>query len=527
MRFADLKVGTWLATAFGAMVVLSVVSATQSLAKLAAVQDNLENVVKVNNYKIKLNSDMSESVHVVARVLRTVALLEDPAARTREMDKIAKARSVYDTQWAALQKLPASERAQSSRDKIAAAAATARTANDRVVALAMSDKRAEAVALLMAQAGPATEAWQAAIDDNLTYQEEQNEAQFATAQAAYATARNLLLALNAVIVVLAIALGTVITRGITRALGAEPAEAAELARRVAEGDLTLPITLRSGDTTSMMAQLKAMQSALSAVVAQVRRNSESVSTASAEIEQANHDLSQRTEEQASSLEQTAASMEQFGSTVRHNAENARQADQLAQQASDVATQGGTVVNQVVDTMKGIHESSRKISDIIGVIDGIAFQTNILALNAAVEAARAGEQGRGFAVVASEVRSLAGRSAAAAKEIKALIGTSQQRVEQGGQLVDQAGAIMQEVVQAIRKVTELMSAISTASNEQSQGVSQIGEAVSQMDQVTQQNAALVEEMAAAATSLQGQARALVASVAVFKLSGEGPALLANG
>jgi methyl-accepting chemotaxis protein len=312
------------------------------------------------------------------------------------------------------------------------------------------------------------------------------------------------------------AFGMAMVRGIGRQLGGEPDEAAELARSVAAGDLTSQIVLRPGDTTSMMAQLVTMQNSLAGVVGNVRQGAESVSTASSEISQGNHDLSARTESQASALEQTAASMEQLSATVKQNADSARQANQLAASASTVAVKGGEVVAQVVDTMKGINEASRKISDIISVIDGIAFQTNILALNAAVEAARAGEQGRGFAVVASEVRSLAGRSAEAAKEIKTLINTSVERVEQGTALVDEAGNTMTEVVSSIKRVTDLMGEISSASNEQAAGVSQVGEAVTQMDQVTQQNAALVEEMAAAASSLKSQAQDLVKVVAVFKL-----------
>jgi methyl-accepting chemotaxis protein len=308
-----------------------------------------------------------------------------------------------------------------------------------------------------------------------------------------------------------------ITRNLNRALGAEPGEVSEAVQRVADGDLTADIPLRRGDTTSTMASVKRMQESLSSIVSTVRGNAESVATASAQIAQGNSDLSQRTEEQASALEETAASMEQVGATVKQNADNSRQANQLAAGASEVAAKGGELVNDVVVTMQGIDESSKKIADIIGVIDGIAFQTNILALNAAVEAARAGEQGRGFAVVAGEVRTLAQRSAEAAKEIKHLITDSVARVDNGSKLVNAAGANMQDIVRGIQQVADIVGEISAASVEQSSGVSQVSEAVSQMDQTTQQNAALVEESAAAAASLKQQAEELVQAVAVFKIN----------
>jgi methyl-accepting chemotaxis protein len=331
------------------------------------------------------------------------------------------------------------------------------------------------------------------------------------------------IALTAVAALLGVALlvGAVmawfISKGLTRQLGCEPHQAVQVARAVAAGDLTTAIQLRQGDSTSLMASLLAMQDGLAAAVRQVREGSEHVATSSSQIASGNQDLSGRTEQQASALQQTAATMEELGTTVRHNADNARQANELAQGAATVATRGGDVVGQVVHTMRGIQESSRKIADIIAVIDGIAFQTNILALNAAVEAARAGEQGRGFAVVASEVRNLAQRSAEAAKEIKALISTSVDRVEQGTSLVDQAGQTMQEIVGAIGRVRSIVGEISSASVEQSSGVSQVSQAVTQMDQATQQNAALVEESAAAAESLKQQAQQLVQAVAVFRLA----------
>jgi methyl-accepting chemotaxis protein len=333
----------------------------------------------------------------------------------------------------------------------------------------------------------------------------------------YQQARNMLIGFSLASIATAVFAAVLVTRSVTRQLGGEPTEAARVAECVAEGDLSTDIELRNGDTTSMMARLKAMQASLAAVVTSVRQNAESVATASAQIAQGNLDLSSRTEQQAAALEETAATMDELGTTVRNNADNARQANQLAQGASVVAVKGGEVVSQAVETMKGINASSRKIADIIGVIDGIAFQTNILALNAAVEAARAGEQGRGFAVVAGEVRLLAQRSAEAAREIKSLITASVESVERGTAQVDQAGETMTEVVTGIRRVTDIMGDISSASVEQSTGVAQVGQAVGQMDQATQQNAALVEESAAAAESLNQQAQQLVQAVAVFKLS----------
>jgi len=318
---------------------------------------------------------------------------------------------------------------------------------------------------------------------------------------------------------LTVALGLWIARTLTRAISGGVGYAAALTRKVAQGDLSSTINPNTEDEIGqLLCALRDMQTQLATLVARVRHGAESVSAASAEIAQGNQDLSARTESQASALEETAASMEELGSTVRQNADNAHQANQLAQNASTVAARGGEVVTQMVHTMKGIHAASRKIHDIISVIDGIAFQTNILALNAAVEAARAGEQGRGFAVVATEVRNLAQRSAAAAKEIKQLITDSVARVEQGSTLAEQAGTTMQEVVAAIKRVTDLVAEISAASREQSTGVSQVGEAITQMDQATQQNAALVEEMAAAATSLNTQAQELVQAVSVFRLAG---------
>ena len=312
-------------------------------------------------------------------------------------------------------------------------------------------------------------------------------------------------------------IGFWLIRAITRPLN----EAVRIAESVAAGDLSQRIDVRSQDETGhLMQAMQDMNSSLVNIVSQVRTGTEAIAVASREIASGNADLSNRTESQASSLEETASSMEQLTSTVKQNAENARQANQLVSSTADVAVKGGQVVGQVVDTMASIKDSSRKIADIIGVIDGIAFQTNILALNAAVEAARAGEQGRGFAVVASEVRNLAQRSAGAAKEIKALIEDSVGKVDAGSKLVDEAGKTMGEIVASVKHVTDIMSEIAAASQEQSAGIEQVNQAVGQMDEVTQQNAALVEEAAAAAESLQDQAGQLAQAVSVFKLDGAG-------
>jgi methyl-accepting chemotaxis protein len=313
----------------------------------------------------------------------------------------------------------------------------------------------------------------------------------------------------------------VVMRSIRNGLGGEPQEAAQLAARIATGDLTQIVKVRSSDSSSMMAAMSAMQGRLQRAIGEIRHSAEAIASATQQIASGNGDLSQRTEQQAASLQETAASMEQLTATVKQNAENARQASGLANNASDIATKGNEVVSRVIGTMGEINDSSRQIADIIGVIEGIAFQTNILALNAAVEAARAGEQGRGFAVVAGEVRSLAQRSATAAKEIKQLIGASVERVHNGSALVEQAGATMGEILQAVRRVTDIMGEIAAASEEQSSGISQVGRAVTQMDEVTQQNAALVEQATAAAASLQDQAVRLREAVNAFRV-GEGQA-----
>jgi methyl-accepting chemotaxis protein-1 (serine sensor receptor) len=384
-----------------------------------------------------------------------------------------------------------------------------------IVELAATGKRDLAIEKINSTCRPLLSDLLATIRESVEVNRQESKAEVESSAATYASQRNVLLALAAFAVLSAIALGLFVTRRILGALGAEPADLSVAARHIADGDLREIAGAAQAAPGSVLASMGLMQHQLVELIGQVRASADSIATASAQISQGNNDLSSRTESQASALEETAASMEELNSTVKQNAHNAGEANDLAHGASAVATRGGEVVLQVVETMKGINDSSRRIADIIGVIDGIAFQTNILALNAAVEAARAGEQGRGFAVVASEVRSLAGRSADAAKEIKSLIGASVERVEQGTVLVDQAGATMTEVVESIRRVADIVGEISAASSEQSIGVAQVGEAVTQLDQATQQNAALVEESAAAAESMKFQAEQLVQAVAVFR------------
>jgi methyl-accepting chemotaxis protein len=386
----------------------------------------------------------------------------------------------------------------------------------RVVALGKSGKQTDAADISDGASSMAADEVLLALERLWAFNFDSSAKASERAEATYTQARLWMSGLLALAVVVGLGVALLFSRALLRRLGGEPGHAVEVARAVAQGDLSTPVVVRPGDTASLMAQLHAMQGSLSRAVNEVRTGSEGVATASAEIAHGNQDLSRRTEEQASALQQTAATMDELAATVRNNADNARAASELAKGASEVARRGGAVVGQVVETMKGINDASNKIGDIISVIDGIAFQTNILALNAAVEAARAGEQGRGFAVVAGEVRSLAQRSAAAAKEIHGLITASVERVGRGTTLVDSAGKTMDEIVVAIQRVTGTVNEISVASTEQSSGVSQVGQAVARMEQTTQQNAALVEQSAAAAESLREQAQRLLQSVEVFRL-----------
>jgi methyl-accepting chemotaxis protein len=446
----------------------------------------------------------------MGQALRNAVL--DPA-NLKAFDNLKAAQSAYEAayaQTAASAKGSAFENALSELPILRAQHAKAQ---DKVLALVAG--KGDAIPVLNKEETPAWRELRGAIlkQREVAVKSSQTAQEQVNARATWATRLSIGIALLATLV--AVGLNLLLQSTVRNELGGDPATARAALTLIAEGNLTSRISnLSSG--ASLMGVMQKMQESLQLLVHGVRISANGIATATSEIAAGSQDLSNRTEQQASALEETAASMEELGSTVQQNADSARQANQLAMNASTVAMQGGEVVGQVVETMKGINESSRRISDIISVIDGIAFQTNILALNAAVEAARAGDQGRGFAVVASEVRSLAGRSAEAAKEIKSLINASVERVERGTALVDKAGSTMVEVVESIRSVTDIMGQINASSAEQALGVSEVGEAVTLMDQTTQQNAALVEQMAAAAASLNGQSNDLVQTVAVFHL-----------
>ena len=512
-----LKISTRLAISFSTMVLLLVAQGAMVLFLSAAQREAMEDIVQRSNPITKALSAVIDGSNMETIQFRNLALFTSPDIQQAALAQIKVERGNIAAQTQILDQLIESDEGKALHQSIKPLRAKDLALGNQFLELFAKEQWVEALALLESKQRPAQIEYQNAIRKQA---ELQAQVMAEAGHRAESATRNLtrgLLVASAVTIALALFLAITIIRSITRPL----MQAVSVADRVASGDLSGHITVQSQDEMGhLLETLQRMQHSLAQTVTAVRSNAQGVASASTEIAAGNHDLSGRTEEQASALQQTAASMEQLGSTVKQNADNARQANQLALSASTVATQGGEVVAEVVKTMKGIDDSSHKIADIISVIDGIAFQTNILALNAAVEAARAGEQGRGFAVVASEVRALAGRSAEAAKEIKALIGASVERAQVGSALVNRAGQTMADVVHAIRRVTDIMGEISAASSEQSQGVAQVNEAVTQMDNSTQQNAALVEEMSAAAASLNLQAQELVDTVAVFQLgSGE--------
>ena len=526
MKNASMR--TKLIFGFGVVIFFSIAAGVFALFQLRAANDNLRQVVVDGNTKLALAKSLSTEIRIGLESILTTGVVSDASAIKAATEMGLAAEQRFRKGQAEIRNLYLGDPQALKLVDVFFEVEKNRSTPDfgRYIQLAQSGQREEASAWLTSKALPSMQALQDSISKIVDYQSDQLEAIRESNERDYIFAFNATaigLAFSLVIGILT-ALG--FSRHLQRELGAEPSDLGAIAKRISDGDLRQSISVGLNDKSSVLASMARMQSNLSGVVADVRENSENVASASTQIATGNADLSHRTEEQASALQETAATTDQLGVTVRNNADSARQASQLAQDAARVAKEGGTVVGEVVGTMQVIRDSSSKIGDIIGVIDGIAFQTNILALNAAVEAARAGEQGRGFAVVAGEVRNLAHRSAEAAKEIKNLITHNVEQVEQGTTLVDKAGKTMGEIVSSITRVSDIVGEISLASQEQSDGIQQVGNAISQMDQVTQQNAALVEESAAAAASLKSQAQHLVQAVAFFKLAGGGNDIIAS-
>ena len=521
MNFSKLTVRAQLSAAFGGLATLVVGVAGLSLTSLGDANERFANYVNGINARATLAEHIRSAVDRRAIAARNLVLVTKPADLDAEKAMVVAAHQDVQVRLLKLKQMVAApdvpEQARSLVAKISEVEEAYGPVALAIVDLAIHHQHDEAIVRMNNDCRPLLAALIKASDDYANYTEGRAQ-QLTQAATEHYLAQRKLLILGCLAAFAAAALaGCLIIRSLGRALGAEPAELGLAAQRVAQGDLNPVPGAAHAPEGSVLASLGAMQSSLAQIVGQVRSASDSIATGSAQIATGNADLSQRTEEQASNVQQTAASMEQLTGTVRQNADTAKQANQLAAQAAVAATEGGEVVNQVVITMRDIAASSKRIADIIGVIDGIAFQTNILALNAAVEAARAGEQGRGFAVVAAEVRSLAQRSANAAKEIKALIGDSVDKVTVGARQANDAGASMETLVGQIKHVSQCIEQISRATAEQTTGISQVGNAVSQLDQVTQQNAALVEESAAEAESLRHQAAWLANVVEVFKLN----------
>jgi methyl-accepting chemotaxis protein len=516
MGISNFKIGTRLAANSGAMIVILLACIGIGITVLGKVNDGTTAIVKDALPKSFQATQSLTDANSIAIALRNTMLSDNEDDRRQQRAAIAQSQQALQGKLDWLQQnlyLPKGKailaRALDANEQYKAGVA-------HMLKLIDSASEAEQKAYLNGTLRPIFRSYQATMDEMIAFQVTRMNSYSDNAAETYAQSRLLMLALGAAALLVAAGLGVWIARSITGPLH----RAVAVANTVAAGDLSSQIEVHSQDETGQLLEaLRHMNDGLVRIVGEVREGTSSIGSASSQIAAGNLDLSARTEQQASALQQTAASMEELTSTVRQNADNAQRANGLAASASQVASKGGEVVAQVVQTMDSINASSKKIADIISVIDGIAFQTNILALNAAVEAARAGEHGRGFAVVASEVRTLAQRSAAAAKEIKVLIDGSVAQVDAGTQLVDQAGATMQDIVQSIRRVTDIMGEISAASHEQSAGIEQINHAVSEMDSVTQQNAALVEEASAAAAAMQQQAEALSSTVSVFKLDAQ--------
>ncbi len=518
----NMRIGQRLALGFGVVIFLLLTLAGLSYLRIATLNDEVGKMVDTRYPKTVVANTIKADVNEATRSMLNVLIMTDPSQIAKELANI-EARNASATK--AIAELTATS-TEPKAVEIFKAIGVIRNrfipGQTTFVGLINEDKKDDAMVKFMFSLRPQQAKYFEQLDKYIAYQ---NAEMVSAGQAASALTKRtqlMILALSIGAAVISLLVAFLATRSITRPLN----QAVRVAQRVADGDLTSDIVPTSTDETGqMMEALKFMNDSLIRIVAEVRTGTVSIAEASSEIASGNLDLSSRTEQQASSLGQTSRSMHELTSTVQQNADNARQANQLAAKASEVAVRGGSVVSNVIDTMGSITASSKKIVDIIGVIDGIAFQTNILALNAAVEAARAGEQGRGFAVVAAEVRNLAQRSAAAAKEIKALIGDSVSKVREGSTLVEQAGVTMEEVVASVRRVTDIMGEITSASQEQSAGIAQVNATILEMDETTQQNASLVEEAAAAAASMQDQAANLARVVSVFKLDHEAPAYVA--
>jgi methyl-accepting chemotaxis protein len=518
MKIANIKIGHRLTFAFSLTVMVLALVVSVGTTKLNLISSEINLTVNDRYEKISQLSIIKDEIDQQARSLRNILLMSETDEINTEIALIeatTKKVSADIDKLGAVLKLP---QAQQMFQSIVEARAKFGPGRDQLISLVKENKKEDAIILLLQEVRPAQRLLLEELDKLIAFQVKLMRSSGADADQTAHSSGMLMISLGVIGALISFIAAWLTTRSIV-----DPIKSAVIAARtVASGDLTGTIDVNSTDEIGQLSQaLKDMNDSLVQIVSDVRVGTETIATASAEIAAGNLDLSSRTEHQASSLEETASSMEELTSTVRQNADNARQANQLALSAAEVASKGGAVVSQVVDTMSSINASSKKIVDIIGVIDGIAFQTNILALNAAVEAARAGEQGRGFAVVATEVRNLAQRSASAAKEIKELIGDSVMKVDAGAKLVDQAGVTMTEIVASVRRVTDIMGEISSASHEQMAGIEQINEAITQMDQVTQQNAALVEQASAAASTMQEQTEHLSNVVDVFKL-GNGPA-----
>ncbi len=513
MKLANLKIAKRLALGFGVICVLLAGGQTIAIQMLSKVSAGSVDVAERRIPNVIGTTAVLSEVNDQAIAVRNILLTADPADREKQRAEIASSRKIVQENIERLRKTLLFPNALALLDRIAAANDKYVAGTDRMIKMIEAGETEASHAYLLSVMRPALAELKGAVNEQLAMQKEFSAKTADEAIALDKSMRIWMTVLTLVSLAAACAIGYWITRSITRPM----ARALEVANTVAAGDLTSRIEVTSQDETGQLLQaLKTMNESLVRTVTVVRTGTETIATASREVASGSLDLSSRTEEQASSLEETASSMEELTSTVKQNADNARQANTLAAAASTVAERGGMVIGEVVGTMGRIDASAGKIADIIGVIDGIAFQTNILALNAAVEAARAGEQGRGFAVVASEVRNLAQRSAAAAKEIKGLIVESTEAAGAGSRLVAEAGSTMQEIVDSVRRVTDIMSEITAASAEQTAGIEQINSAVVQMDQVTQQNAALVEEAAAAAESMQDQAARLAEAVSVFRV-----------